>query len=171
MAGRKPKPVQIKELTGNPGKRALPDLPNILPGEPEAPASVQGDAVALAEWRRIVPELMRVNLLSECDAAALASYCSAYSLYQAAAKSVAKDGILLIGTMGVRKNPAVGVMLDAWKAVRAFASEFGLSPASRSKVTRTDSGDPDAVEGFLFDMDEDGEAGFSNLPTIGPMKQ
>lgn len=168
MAGRRPKPNQIKILEGNPGKRALPDLPNILPGEPEAPESVLGDPVAHAEWRRIVPELMRANLLSLCDAAALASYCSAFSLYQAAAESVAKDGITVASPMGVRKNPAVGIMLDAWKGVRGFCAEFGLTPSSRSKVTRADSNaDPDAFEQFLFEDDEMVPAELNPHPKMG----
>jgi P27 family predicted phage terminase small subunit len=167
MAGRKPKPVQIKELTGNPGKRALPELPNILPGEPQAPASVLADSAALAEWKRISPQLMRVNLLSEVDMGALAAYCQAFSLWQKASESVEQDGILLTGPMGTRKNPAVGIMLDAWKAVRAFCAEFGLTPSSRSKVTHTtNSADADAFERFLFDPPEDGDE--PPLPHIGP---
>jgi P27 family predicted phage terminase small subunit len=172
MAGRTPKPVEIKKLEGNPGKRELPVGPNILPGEPEPPDSVRNDPVSLIEWQRIVPELMHVNLLAKVDMGAIAAYCQAFSLWQKASESVERDGILIPGPSGVRKNPAIGIMLDAWKAVRAFASEFGLSPASRSKVSHTYRDDDGAFERFLFDEDEEsGRSGFPEMPQTGPHTQ
>ena len=170
MAGRKPKPTEVKMLTGNPGKRKLPELtPQLPPGAPDAPDSVQADAIALQEWHRIVPELVRLNLLSVADMGALAGYCQAFSLWQQASASVQSDGILLSGPLGKRKNPAVGIMLDAWKQVRAFASEFGLSPASRSKVSHVSSENPDQVEEWLFGPEENPDDGYSHLPTMGPL--
>ncbi len=50
--GRKPEPEQLRILKGLPaGRGAAP----ITPGRPEPPAYL--DAVALTEWREIVPRL------------------------------------------------------------------------------------------------------------------
>jgi P27 family predicted phage terminase small subunit len=169
MAGRRPKPTEVKMLEGNPGKRRLPELMPQLPvGAPDPPESINADAIALAEWCRIAPELVTLNLLSVVDMAALAGYCQAFSMWQQASASIEEDGILLIGPLGPRKNPAVGIMYDAWKQVRAFAQEFGLSPASRAKVTHSPSENSDAVEEWLFEPEDLGEEEFSPLPRMGP---
>jgi P27 family predicted phage terminase small subunit len=169
MRGRIPKPNAIKVLEGNPGKRALPDQPNVLPGAPDPPDSVQSDPVALAEWNRILPQLLDLGLVAKIDAASLAGYCLLISMAHKASESIAKDGVLVVSPAGVKKNPACGLLLDALKGIKAFAVEFGLTPASRSRVSRADSANPDAMEDWLFDPEEL-DSGFT-LPKMGPRTQ
>ena len=37
--------------------------------------------------------------------------------------------------MKIKNHPAVAVSNSAWKQLRAFCSEFGLSPVSRTRLT------------------------------------
>ena len=71
--GPKPKPPALKLLEGNPGKRAIPDAPKPPPLAPPAPEWAKllpgkRDVVvrrdAATEWRRVVPVLDHLGLLS-----------------------------------------------------------------------------------------------------------
>lgn len=58
-------------------------------------------------------------------------------------KVIAEDGEVII--LKTKKHPAVEIGNRAWLLVRAFCSEFGLSPASRTRLTPDKSdGDSDA---------------------------
>jgi P27 family predicted phage terminase small subunit len=48
----------------------------------------------------------------------------------------------------VKTNPAIHVSNQAWRLVRAFGSEFGLSPVSRTRLTieKPDAGDQDLMK-------------------------
>jgi tetratricopeptide (TPR) repeat protein len=77
--GRRPKPTRMKVLTGNPGKRPLnryESRPN--PVMPDCPPEL-GPA-AQREWARLVGELSSLNMVTNLDRAALATYCGAYAL-------------------------------------------------------------------------------------------
>src|SRR5262249_42754142 len=78
MRGRKPKPTRLKEMLGNPGKRALST------GEPVPEAAIPScprflDKEARKEWRRAAPELYALGVLTNLDRAALAAYCESWS--------------------------------------------------------------------------------------------
>jgi len=126
--------------------------------------------VALAEWNRILPQLLDVGLCAKIDGAALAGYCSLVSLAHNANESIRRDGVLVVTSTGVKKNPACGLLFDALKGIKAFAVEFGLTPASRTRVSRTDPADPTEVEQYLFGPDEL-DSDFAGLPTMGPRPQ
>ena len=78
MKGRKPKPTQIKIVSGNPGKRPLQKHEPMPPRElPRPPAIIQG--AARKEWRRIGRLLYDAGLLTKIDSYALAAYCQTYA--------------------------------------------------------------------------------------------
>lgn len=78
MRGRRPKPIRLKALTGNPGKRPLnPAELNPEPNVPECPAEL--GPVAHREWDRLAGELGALRILTNLDRAALAAYCGAYA--------------------------------------------------------------------------------------------
>lgn len=155
----------MKEAAGNPGKRplneneprpdvAVPRMPTWLP------------ARAKAEWKRIVPELERLGLISLIDLAALASYCVAYSEVEEATRTLEKEGRICVWSIfdkqGVKvgerlkAHPAVQMQRDAARLVKQFISEFGLTPASRSRVQGVGSGeeaDPRAGKFFRDRVD------------------
>lgn len=137
MAGRRPKPTALKQLAGNPGRRPLNKLePKYALGMPDPPESIQNDPVALKEWNRVVPLLIEQNVLTHADYGCMACYCGEYSLYMRAVEYIQEEGITIETPKGIRKNPAVSIASDAARQLRAFCAELGLTPSSRSKVSK-----------------------------------
>ena len=68
--------------------------------------------------------------------AALMAYCRAFSLFVEADKHVQKFGSMLVSkrTQNVYQSPYVHQMTAASKQMVAVATEFGLTPSSRTRV-------------------------------------
>ncbi len=150
MAGRRPKPTALKTLAGNPGKRALNNSEPKPSGIPTCPRHL--DKEAKAEWRRVSGELLTLGLLTTIDRAALAGYCSAWSRWVAAELSIQKFGTVIKSPKSGYpvQNPYVGIANTALDLMRRFATEFGLTPASRSRLHVETNGQPaDAFEAFM----------------------
>jgi phage terminase small subunit len=75
MASPIPTPTRLKILRGNPGCRPIrPEpLPTRLEAIPEPPSHLS--PIAQEEWRRIVPQLVNLGLLTVVDLFPLAAYC------------------------------------------------------------------------------------------------
>jgi P27 family predicted phage terminase small subunit len=136
-AGRPPKPTALKALQGNPGKRPLNGAePQPSADIPEPPVTLKGEG--RAEWRRVVPELARLGLVTKVDRAYLVAYCSAWGTFEAARIAMAEHGPLVNGRDGnLVKNPAAQVMRDAADMMIKFGARFGLSPSDRSRLAVT----------------------------------
>lgn len=135
MSGPAPKPTRLRLLTGNPSKRPINDAePQPKAVAPDPPAFLKREA--LAEWRRLAPELERLGLLTIVDGAALAAYCQAYQRWIQAEKMINRKGMVVETQNGyAQAHPAVAVAQKSMQLLRAFASEFGLTPASRSRIS------------------------------------
>lgn len=135
MAGRKPLPTHLKIIKGNPGKRPLnKNEPQFTREIPECPDHL--DAVAREEWERITQELYRLNLLTTVDRAALAAYCQAWSRWTEAELNLRKTGMVVKTKDGYPLlNPYLSVINKTLLQMRAFLTEFGLTPASRSRIS------------------------------------
>lgn len=155
MRGRKPKPTRLKALTGNPGKRPLnPAELNPAPAVPDCPVAL--GPVAREEWDRLVRELTALRLLTNLDRAALAAYCGAYALWAEAMEAIQKYGTMIKSPSGYPvQSPYIAVANRQAEIMMRIASEFGFTPASRSRVSTAPSREP-----TLFDhLDADpGEA-------------
>jgi P27 family predicted phage terminase small subunit len=153
--GRNRKPTAVRKLQGNAGKRKLNHRePKPKLGIPEMPRHLS--KVAVLAWKRLIPILMAMKILTVADGDALAAYCSSIAQWAMAEAAIAKYGILcaelepLTGVGVLKTNPAVRVKSDALRHMRSFESEFGLTPASRSKLQiNADSDDADPFENFL----------------------
>lgn len=142
--GRKPKPTALKIAAGNPGKRPLNRREPKRDGSaPSCPRWL--DPEAKAEWRRIVPILVAQKVTSRVERASLAAYCMAWSHLKRAEKELLRDGLTYMSGGIRKKNPAASIFHEALTELRSLASEFGLTPSSRSSVET----------GFLIDMPED----------------
>lgn len=102
------------------------------------------DEIAQQEWRAIAPRLEAMGVLSTIDGKALAGYCDCYSRWVQARQIVARLGLVIaepivdsegkkIGAR-VKKNPAVSIVEKAAQGMKAFLVEFGMTPASRSRL-------------------------------------
>lgn len=118
--GRKPKPVQLRILAGNPGKRPIPVLVALPPGIPERPTWL--DRLARQEWDYVVAELGPVAVLRKVDRMELAGYCCAVSRAIRAERRAQRDS---------SHEPRAE---KAWEQVRKFGALFGLGPAEAQRV-------------------------------------
>lgn len=145
--GRKQTPQALKKLRGNPGKRPLNDHePALKTGKPHAPKELAG--LAKREWDRVAKMLHDVGLLTTVDRAALASYCIAWQRLVEAEEDLTENGLVIsVATEhGVKriKNPAWSIQKEAMGEIRAWASEFGMTPSSRGKIQIPGAEDPES---------------------------
>lgn len=148
-AGRKPKPTKLKELEGNPGKRPLNKNEPQYSGVPTAPKHL--DKAAKQEWKRISKDLESAGVLTTVDRAALAAYCAAYSRWAAAETNIQKFGMVIKAPSGYPiQNPYVTIANTAMGNMHKFATEFGLTPSSRSRIqVEPQKTDPDPFAEFM----------------------
>ena len=72
------------------------------------------------------------GVLTAVDVDALRAFAESAAMYRKAARIVAQSGPLIKGRNGeIVRNPATVVMKQAGEAMRAWARELGLTPASR----------------------------------------
>lgn len=152
--GPPPEPTALKLLKGNPGKRAInhdePQPAKAEKGERRVPASLPPAGKRL--WASLVPELARLNLLTKIDDATLHGACLSYARALEAGAIVKKQGMTIITDKGfVIQHPAISIERNSWAAWLKFATQFGLTPSSRSSIhikPQDAPSDPDAD--FLF---------------------
>ena len=150
MAGGRPaKPTRIKELQGNPGKRAANKRePRPASGRPPRPKHLEGEA--RREWNRISKQLLELGLLAKVDRAALAAYCQAWADWVRAHEELAKGTMITFTDKGYPVlNPWWSVATTASKQIKSYLVEFGLSPAARSRLQVGDDDRPQTVEDLL----------------------
>jgi P27 family predicted phage terminase small subunit len=110
------------------------------------------DKIARREWKQLCPMLERMGVLTEADGIALANLCVDYSILQQAQESLAKVGLLskTEKTGMIHQSPLLNIIAVTTARVMRGLREFGLTPASRTRVTAAESRDwPDAIERIL----------------------
>jgi P27 family predicted phage terminase small subunit len=142
MRGRRPKPSRLKLLTGNPGRRPLnPDEPQPEIAIPECPPEL--GPVARREWDRLSGELASLGLLTNLDRSALAAYCGAYALWAEATEAIQKFGTMVKSPSGYPiQSPYVSIANRQAEIMMRIASEFGFTPASRSRISAPSNSEP-----------------------------
>jgi len=141
--GRKPTPTALRVLRGNAGKRALPQgEPKPAPGAPTCPPQLTG--AARREWRRISKELAALGLLTSIDRAALTLLCDAWGRWVEAVDALKQYGVMIKSPSGYpMQSPYLAIANKAAEQVRLLLAEFGMTPASRSRVQATTPDDDD----------------------------
>jgi P27 family predicted phage terminase small subunit len=134
QSGRKPLPTSLKLLRGNPGKRPLNhNEPKPTTRLPRAPDHLSVEAKK--EWRRAGRFLLTLGLISDLDLAAFAAYCTAYGRWVEAEDALKTYGVMIKSPNGFPvQSPYLGVANKAMEQMRSLLSEFGMSPASRTRV-------------------------------------
>lgn len=150
MRGRKPKPTNLQIAEGDPRKRGVKKLEQKLEAEakgsrglPRCPAHLQG--LARKAWKMWSEELERMNIDCRPDGPMLEGACIAYETAIQCYETIQKQGRCIarrivdpqtntLVVAGLRAHPAVAQMNAAWMVLRAFCSEFGLSPVSRTRL-------------------------------------
>jgi P27 family predicted phage terminase small subunit len=141
LSGRKPKPTAIKILEGNPGKRPLNDSePKPMHKTPPCPKWLMPEAKK--EWRRLASGLTAMGVLTDVDMAAFSGYCQAYARWKENEEFITKNGSLVRTPSGYwQQVPQVSIAQQYLKQMERFAEQFGLTPASRSRIIAEGSGE------------------------------
>lgn len=133
--GRPRKPTTLLKVHGTFRKdRRSVDEPIPPATVPIMPKHLRGEAAT--EWKRIAPLLARMKCLTEWDRSLLAAYCFEWGVYVELCKKV-KIKDLVITTINGNKihNPLLSARNKALTNLKELATEFGLSPASRSRLS------------------------------------
>ena len=69
------------------------------------------------------------------DGAALEAACLNYAAAIEAERVLRRDGAIVETAKGPRPHPAHQMALQRWSATRAFLTEFGFTPSSRTRVS------------------------------------
>ena len=100
----------IVEREGNRGHRPLnPREPKPKAVPPRCPEHL--DKRAKQEWRRLVPQLMKLQVLTEVDGMALANLCQAYSTMVHAQETLNEKGYLYKAPSGyIMQSPYLAIV-------------------------------------------------------------
>ena len=133
MAGRPVKPTEQKRKTGNPGKRPLPDLKNVIslpPIKGDAPLHLSdagqkmwGDVKAMAPWIANTDGKLLVELCEKMD-----------KKYELKEKLAATDYVLFTDKGYAYANPLFGMLNTVENDIIKLLSLLGLTPVDRSKL-------------------------------------
>lgn len=137
MAGRRPKPPEVKEGMGNPGRREMPTPPPRVSGIPEPPARLQGSSLDC--WNRVADLLHKRHQLTLDSLESLACLAETYAERERHLGVLNRRGWVMkvtttTGAKVERPRPEVAMYQDADRRYRAWLIEFGLTDASRGKV-------------------------------------
>lgn len=164
MRGQR-KPTALKILHGEKNKdRINPNEPKPAPISPKPPAHL--DRVDRAVWRALAPALERNGLLTEVDGAAFSTLCILQALEIRLKQELAKCNNAMIadktsfaeteGAEGrtnelmvveAKINPIVKELRMVAAAKRPYLAEFGMGPASRTKIRVPGEGGEDEFFG------------------------
>ena len=146
MAGRPPISIKVLQATGRKhltkaeiDKRTSTEE-NIKPAINRVKCPEWLDDKGKQEWKRIITELKRLELVTNIDVAALAICCDAYSKYVRATGDINKVGLLVSytnkgGNKNVSPNPLINIATKYSEIYKKYCNEFGLTPSSRIKLT------------------------------------
>lgn len=137
--GRKAKPAALSLLDGNASKRPInDDAPKPALADNPDPFDWLSEA-AQEIWRRLVPEMQTLGILTKVDLDTFGGYCAACATFQECEKYIADEGMTYESEsekfgLQIKTRPEVRIRAEALKIVRSFASEFGLTPSSRTRI-------------------------------------
>lgn len=149
--GRPPKPIALRVLENNPGKRKMPKdvpMPTKLHDIPAPPDHLSG--VAKEHWIYLAKKLQVCGILTEIDVYALEHCCTSLAIAQNASIKINETGLVMSiknedGSLKTAiKSPFLTVYAEALMLFEKYGSKLGLSPVDRMRlkgVCKQDKGD------------------------------
>jgi P27 family predicted phage terminase small subunit len=132
--GPPPKPAHIRLLNGTPASKIRnhnePKARDILPVVPD---NITEDVRAV--WDETLRELVAMHTAHAADRESLHCYCEAVVTHRRASELLGKSSLVIKGQKNnLVRNPILQIQRDAATVIRHFANEFGLTPASRTRI-------------------------------------
>jgi P27 family predicted phage terminase small subunit len=146
-SGRRPKPTRLHVMYGtHPLKKRTtpePQPPRATEDFDLPPLELDGDNIAIAEWRRIVPILRVCGLVSNAERSALIALCQQWSRYLEAQQKVRQLGMIVKKPSGIPVvNPFLAVADHALAQCQRMWSELGLTPSGRARISALPLAEP-----------------------------
>ncbi len=153
MSGPSKTPTHLRLVRGNPSKRPINDKePKPAKGVPPTPKYF--DKRGKYWFKKIAEELDALGVMSQLDAKALELLVEAYVEYRHHCDVLDVEGYTynttsMTGEKIKKAHPAAVMKADVWKRIRAMLGEFGMTPATRSKVNAQGIEKEDPMDAFL----------------------
>jgi P27 family predicted phage terminase small subunit len=110
------------------------------------------------EWTRLTAELAKLNLITHLDRGVLATYCVAYALWVEAIEQVQRIGTVVKSPTGYPiQSPFLAIANRQAEIMLRVASEFGFTPASRSRISAPPPDQLPLLDLTLDDYEEDSD--------------
>lgn len=135
MARGRPKtPAQGKVIRGNFRPDRDTHGPVVELGLPECPAWLPRSAKKY--WKQIGPELAKQGLIAKIDSALFAAHCDSVGKFEEVTKLLKTIEDTIDKTpQGYQVQSALFTVRNKlWDQIKSSSTEFGLSPAARSRV-------------------------------------
>lgn len=142
-SGRHAKPAAYHLGTGNLSKKNAADLlaetteQQLQAAEPDRPDWLSARAVA--EWERVVPDLLALGWVTKLDRMALASYCEAVADFETFSLRIAEANRAQADSGDVQTFATGAKQISIWRQLRndaekranAAGAGFGFTPLAR----------------------------------------
>lgn len=141
--GPPPKPTALKRLSGSWRADINQDEPQPPEGIPLPPDFLSEQA--LLYWKRLVPMLDEMGLLTKADGDALAMYCQSLARLAECEKIINEEGstyktFTSSGELSqIKMRPEARLAKEMYGIVNRLGKEFGLSPSARAHLNVQDS--------------------------------
>ncbi len=148
-------------MEGNPGHRPLNDRePKPRQVAPVCPGHVRSDPIAYKEWRRLLPILRRMKIVTEADGMILGNLCLVHSnlvlnidnmrkLNQQSKSGLA--GVIVATKSGyLAPNQLYLNIQNAIELEFKLGRELGLSPSARTRIQMAASDDDNNKPGSVL---------------------
>lgn len=131
--GPRPTPTPILRLRGSWKVNERENEPQPPQEAPHLPTRL--NAAERRIWKKTVPLLHQIGVLSLIDGETLARYCVETVRYWEGVKIIRKEGETYTTHKGVmHKHPLVEVLRGLGDSLRRIECEFGMTPASRTRI-------------------------------------
>lgn len=131
VRGPKPLPTMLKLVRGDKESTFNDDEPMPDDGLPRCPVK---DKLVNEVWDYTVQQMARMKIVSMADRDLLLAFCQAVVMHRRASELLDAEGYLFEGSLAITPHPAIKMQREAAMMMRQFGAEFGLTPASRTRI-------------------------------------
>ncbi len=156
MKGRLPLPTETKKLRGTyqANKENLSAVEYAPLHRLDPPADVAQNPLAKEIWERLVALFTAEKVLTAADSHALELLCLSWAIFKECHRQIQREGLTVEDVRAsrdaksllktVKRHPSLATLKEAQAEFRQLLPHFGMTPATRRKVSsmKDDAGDP-----------------------------
>lgn len=153
--GPPPTPTAILRQRGSHRANERPKEPTLVPGRPQCPQWLRGDA--RRAWKKLIPMLEAMGVLSRSDGNAIARYCDLLAQWREVRVWCDQNGTSYpirklnpetgeLYVVGFKLFPQVRLANEYATLLLRLEREFGLTPSARARLAMGDMSDRPAKQ-------------------------